>query len=570
MKLTLASFKGIAPKFDPEQLADDYSVQSLNARSGREILESWQNPLAAVGGALSSALVKSLFKYNTKWFSWTKSGVTAVRVPLANDPWDYVVIADPLTYPQMTFNTVAESGVGPWPATTFRLGVNAPVAPTIVQSKLLALPEGVVEDDFDSYETSYVVVFIDAFGRASAPSPASANVIFKEYEGEEVWFVDVTMPNVPTNGVATNASRGTTGKWYVYRGNFNGGGSGLYQYTGTVSAGTANPVFRDKKPSLLLDESPSTYDWTPAPDDNVAMYPNGPLQKVVAMVDFLAGHNSKLVCFSEPAAFHAWPTAYYQVFSEKVITIIPSGQNLVVLTDSNPYVVTGAAPSAMSPVKLAEPAACASSLAVTEVADRIYFASNDGMMEINGFTVRNVSRDYMTEIQWRALSPSTMTFSNYGGFVLIHCALTNTSYVYDPSAPNDAFRQLNINPQATYQLTQSSDMAYVAKGSSTVVLFNSDSVNVMPLTWQSKVYQFNDPVCMSVAKVSANKYPVSVKFSYKRVDETVESYTKTVTDDRFFYLPFQNRGYRWWAEVIGSTNSQIRTIQIGQSAQEFN
>lgn len=570
MKLTLANFKGVAPKFSPEQLADDYAVQSINSRSGRQILESWQQPVDAAGGTLNSTLVKSLFKYENKWFSWTKSGVTAARVPLANDPWAYVVIADPTTYPQMTFNTVAESGTGPWPAATFPLGVQVPSAPTIVASGPLTPPEDVTEDDYDYYETSYIVVFVDAFGRASAPSAASADVVIKEYEGERVWFIDVAMPDVPTDGVAYNAARGATGKWYVYRGNFNAGGSGLYQYTGTILAGTANPVFRDTKPSLLLDESPSTYDWSPPPDNNTAMYPNGPLMKVVAMTDFLAGHNRKLVCFSEPAAFHAWPTAYYQVFSEEVITITPAGQNLVVLTDANPYVLTGAAPSAMSPVKLAEPAACASSLAVTEVFDRVYFASNDGLFEINGFTVRNVSRDYMTEIQWRALVPATMSFSNYGGFVLIHSAAAGTTYVYDPSAPDDAFREVDIDPQAVYQLTKSSDMAFVERGSNKVTLFDADDSAVMPLSWKSKVYQFNDPICLSVAKVTANKYPVSVRFSHKRVDETEETYLKVVTNDRFFYLPFQSRGYRWWAEVNNSTGAEIRTIQIGQSPQEFN
>ncbi|MCL1142987.1 hypothetical protein [Shewanella gaetbuli] len=570
MKITLSEFKGIAPKFDPIQLNDGYAVTSVNTRSGRDILESWQMPKAAAGGGLHNDKVKSLFKYNTKWFSWDKENVSAVRVPLANDPWDYVVIADPDTYPQMTFNTIAESGVAPFPNVTHRLGVYTPDAPTIEGSGTHDAPsDGTEESEFDAYETNYIVVFVDAFGRASAPSSASDSVVFKEYEGERVWYVDLKMPDVPLHGIASDAGRGTVAKWYVYRGNFNGAGSGLYQFAGTVDNNVDNPVFKDTVPSMLLDESPTTYDWTPPPDDDVATFPNGALRKVVSIGDFLAGHNDRLVCFSEPAAFHAWPTAYYQVFSEQVVTIMVSGANLVVLTDSHPYVLSGAAPSAMSPTKLAEPVACVSQAGVTEVFDRVYFVSTNGLFEIEGYLTRNVSRDYMTEKQWAALDPSTMTLSHYEGFVFIHSPSAQKTYVFDPANPTDGLREVDLNPQATCQLTDSADLAFVEQGGTEVMLFDADLDRSYPIEWHSKEYTFNTPICFSVAKVRANAYPVNVTVKCEKLDGTEDSYTKTVQSADFFYLPFQNRSKRWWVEVHASASVEIQDIQVGQTAQEF-
>ena len=574
MKVTLSKFLGIAPKFDREQVNEGYSVVSRNTRGGRNILEAWRAPVALANGDLGLANKKSIFRYINKWFSFDKANIHAVRVPLVNDPYDYVVIANPYTYPQITNNAIAETGVGPYPAATHRLGVPAPAAPTLISAEpnpdWVPVTDAAPREQWDAYDTSYLLVYVDAWGRASAPSPVSVDVPFAEWEGYPVWRVKLAIPDAPVGTIIQDASRGTRAQYYVYRANFNAGGSSAYQLAGTVSVTGTGLTFTDTKPSLLLDEEVQTYDWFPPPDDNVALFPNGPLKKVfVASSQFLCGCNSKILCFAEPGTTHAWPSEYYRVFREKIVTAHSAGSNVVVLTDSYPYVLSGAHPSSMSPTKLADTAPCLNEAAVTEVFDRIYFASKQGMFEIDGYTLRNVTLDYMTEIEWAEYQPKTMVFSNYDGKVFIHSKAKGETLVFDPAQPLEALRTLDLNPQAVYQLDGEAQLAYVPEGSSQVMLFGEHTTAVQPLQWQSRVYQFNEPQCFSVAKVQANAYPVALKFKYERVDGSEDHYTKLVTNDRFFYLPFQTRGYKWWLEVDSATPVEIRSIQFGTSEQEF-
>jgi hypothetical protein len=109
MNIQFTGFLGTAPKYDDEQVPDGYSVLSHNTKSERGILEPWALP--KVIGASPWLNSKSMFRYNTKWFSWPTL-TYAVRAPLKNDPYDYVVIASDGKDPQVAYNLNAESGAG--------------------------------------------------------------------------------------------------------------------------------------------------------------------------------------------------------------------------------------------------------------------------------------------------------------------------------------------------------------------------------------------------------------------------------------------------------------------------
>lgn len=109
MNIQFTGFLGTAPKYDDEQVPDGYSVLSHNTKSERGILEPWALP--TVLGWSGHDEAKSMFKYNVKWFSWSEL-TYAVRAPLKNDPYDYVVIASDGKEPQVAYNLNAESGAG--------------------------------------------------------------------------------------------------------------------------------------------------------------------------------------------------------------------------------------------------------------------------------------------------------------------------------------------------------------------------------------------------------------------------------------------------------------------------
>lgn len=564
MKITYNEFKGTAPKYDPEQLTDGYSVESTNTRPGRGILEPWRNPLGA--GTVANNLMKSIYQYNGAWYGWTKDGVSAVKVPVANDPYDTLVIADPTGYPQTTANDIV-GNAGTSPAVTHRLGVPIPPTPSAAdtgKNPNWTDPGNITEDEYDDSDTTYVIVYVDAWGRVGPSSDPSNTVTLREHLFDNTREITVTLPAAPASLLKTS-SRGTTAKTRIYRANYSSSGQGVYQYVAEVDVNTT--TYKDTIASGDLLDALATEDWVGPPDDDSATFPNGPVKKFISVASqFIAGHNSRLVCFAEPGTAHAFPARYYQVFSEKVITIHPAGANVIVLTDSYPYVLAGVHPEAMSPTKLSDPAPCSDPRAVTEVNDAVYFASAQAMWVIRGYTIENVTKNFMTESEWKDLDPSNMIFSNYDGRVFMHCRSVGYTMVFDPSDPADGLRRVNFNPQAVAQVDDTNDLAYIEAGTSQIKLFDQNSTT-MSLSWDGKKYQFNEPICFSVAKVRANKFPCSVTVHCEKLDGSFDSFTKTVTDDRFFFLPFANRARKWWASVDGSP--EIRSIQIGQDPQEF-
>lgn len=344
MRLMIGSFLGMAPALANEQLGEGYSALSVNARAGRGMLEPYHasSLLATLQGS-----AKSFKKYNNDWFSFEDIAFTT-DVPLKNDPWDYAIIAREGADPQLTYNLIAVSGIGPYPSASQPLGVPAPDAPTTGGVGVADIwhsdtgtggvkpEEEPLNDEYDEADVIYSLVYVDAWGRLSAPSPASSIVSIREFQHTNTNKVPVNLPVVAHAGfVATDAARGTVASIRIYRSNYDPSGASVFQFLAEVAFGTA--IYYDQTFSGDLQEPIISDGWLPPPNTDTTLYPNGTMEKVVVMgTETLVGHNKRLVCFAEPDAAHAWPVDYYKVFSEEIITIQSAGANVVVLTDSHP------------------------------------------------------------------------------------------------------------------------------------------------------------------------------------------------------------------------------------------
>lgn len=575
MKITFSGFAATAPKFDDEQLQDGYAVRSVNTRPGRGILEPWRAPLAI--GNVVTAQPLSVFKYNTEWFSWPTL-THAVRAPLKNDAYDYVLISSEGMAPIMTDNILAENGGGPFPSATVPLGVEIPIsvinvgAPVNSATWLAAIPTPAPEaDEYDVSEVAYAYCYKDAYGRLSALSPLSASVSIKEYKFQNTNSVILTLPSPTLSLELTNAIRSTIAKILIYRTNYAGGSTGVLQFL--VELPYTATTYTDEKYSGDLLDSPINTDWIPPPNLDTSLYPNGPMSKVCIMgSDTIVGHNRKLLCFAEPDAFYAFPAEYYKVFKENIFTIFPVGANLVVFTDMYPYIVQGLHPSSMDATRLSDPVVCMSVEGITEVAGVCFFVSSTGLQSLSGYEVRNVTRDYMTINEWAALGPATIKLANYDNRVFIDCPSLGFTYVYDPSNPTDGLRVVDHSVACYWQLETTNGLAYVPSGSNSIVEFDAAPASYRLLSWTSKTYAFNEPVNFCVMKVKANTYPVSVIIEAEKEDGGLVTKIVSAPSHGFVYLPFQGRAKRWRAKVEAVSPAaiiNIRSIEIGQSPSEF-
>lgn len=577
MRIVFSEFKGSAPKFDNEQLADGFASVSENTRAGRLMLEPWKAPADVVGGAMPNAFVGSVYFYEhdadpTKWFTWSED-VYAVTAPLVNDLYDQVIIAEEGEVPRVTDST--QHGLGAAPSGTpssFPLGIPRPSAP-VVTGATDANPDYVptdpapTDDEVDTTFVSYAVAHVDGWGRIGPLSESSVSVDHKEHNFSSLYQATVTLPTtMPPIG---NVGRGAP-RLRIYRSNFAAGEVGDYQFLAEVDTGTA--TFLDNVYSGDLLDAPINEDWVGPPDLNTSLYPNGSMQKAVAVSgEFMCGHNNRLVVFSEPDAPHAWPVAYYKVFEERIVTVAAAGPNVVVLTDGFPYVLTGVHPANMSPTRLADNVPCASATGVAEIDDAIFYVAANGLYRIKGFVNMNVILPFLTESEWRALDPSSMKLSVYDGRLFISSPVAGETIVYDPRDESDGVRTVTFDAQATTQLADTNDLAYVERGTSKLVTFDSHATDYMALKWKSKVYQFNEPITFSCAKVRAKSFPVSVTFWFRH-PEGDHSFTKVVESDDWFWTGFENRGRVWWAtveSVEGVSRPEIFNIQMAGSPEEL-
>ena len=607
MNIQFTGFLGTAPKYDDEQVPDGYAVLSHNTKSERGILEPWSLPSSL--GATGRADTQSMFKYNNEWFSWAEP-TYAVRAPLKNDAYDYVVIAGHGKDPQVAYNLNAESGAGPYPSVAYPLNVPKPpdfvsietavaeywhqeptpqydgsekVEPIDGQSAATEdlngdgiigiMPYIEPEDvEYDVTEVAYAYCYVDAWGRLSELSNPTDLVEIKEYQYTNTTAVTLKFPELAEGVMATDPLRNTDGKIRIFRTNTAASGTGEYQFVAEI--GINEKTYVDTTYSGDLLDSPLNEDWTGAPDTNTELYPSGSMKKVAIMgADILVGHNKRLLCFAEPEAFYAWPVKYYKVFQEDIVTIQPAGANLVVLTTGVPYVVQGVHPDSMDTTRLSDPVPCSSEHGVTEVAGAVYFTSDTGLHRIDDYSISNVSEGFLSNKQWRDLDPSTLKLSNYDNKVFVHSPATRKTLVFDALDRNAGVRTLDLNASCFVQLESTNDLAYVDVDTQELMQFDSSDDAWLQANWQSKTYLFNDPVAFNIAKVRANRYPVSVTVAYDHALSGEEkTYTKLVDSPMFFYLPFNARAHRWRVKVDSISQAaplEVRDVQLAQSPEEF-
>lgn len=128
----------------------------------------------------------------------------------------------------------------------------------------------------------------------------------------------------------------------------------------------------------------------------------------------------KTVMFSDVDLIYSWPDAYRYDVDDRIVALAVTSNNVFVLTDGWPFILSGTAPESMSITKLAGPAACVSPRGVCVYRNAVYFVSNQGLMAIansagEGTICQNLTDKIFTKDQWLALNPSSCVMGQHDG-----------------------------------------------------------------------------------------------------------------------------------------------------------
>ena len=515
--IVLEEFNGIAPVLHPHKLAPTLAVVSENTRLDRAVVEPWRS-IAYLEDAPFNT--RTIFKYQGEFLTSPDHHhvVGAIR---PNDPLDRIYYTD-IDYPKI------RSG-----AATFRLGIPKPAVPA-----LGTIVVGNTENITDVFNTRYRVTLVDAWGAEGPPSDPTLGV-------ELGLGFSVTLDLTGTT-VTGNYNFAVGALVRVYRSN-SSAGEGVYQYVGEIAYGSAS--FVDTVTRENLQEALPSEGWIAAPDENTALYPDGPLASLIeASWTGLVGHAGNTVFCSEPGVPTAWP--YYYSNQHKIVGVSNVQSGILVMTVAGPYLLAGSDPAALAKVPIESNQACTSARSIVDFGEYTIYASPDGLVLAQGNTATVVTSALIDKDAWQTFQPETIHAYEYEGMYIGFYGdeAGGTGFVFDPQGGRNALVTLaGIGVTGGYFSGSTDTLAvvYDNAGQRSIGEFNVGELT--EYRRRTKEFLFPDPVSLHCVRIEADSYPIHLT----AWADSEEKGTWTFSNNLVVKLPGGYRAREWQWEIRG-------------------
>lgn len=489
-------FSGIAPAISPRLIADQFAqvAENVDFESGRLVPTTDDSAVFT----LQNAIRRSIYYYrDTNWLEWNEDGVKAVPGPIPGDTLARLYFTGD-DYPRMGTAAAIVAGSTGYPANSYRLGVPAPAIAPLTEKT--GTPDATQTPD----DVSYVYTFVTAFGEEGPPSPATT-----PFERTDTESVAITMPSGEHPSGNYNFGAGALKR--IYRSN-TGSTNTTFQFLAEVPF--TSTAYVDTTPSASLGEVLPSETWIGPPDDNVSLYPDGPMKGLIAVANgVFAGFTGKRLCLSEPFLPHAWPIDYRITLEEDIVAIGAVGNGIIALTNGTPYFVTGTDPSAMTAIRVDMPQACVNVHSVVDMGSYLLYAGPDGLCAVSGGEGRVVSEGLISAKQWNdSFAPTSYrAFRHENTYVAFWTESgVHKGFVFDPRSEEAAISTLTTAGEVRGGYMNPKDGELYLIVLNQIVKYRGDAAK-RTLTWKSKKFVTTKPLSMSWVSVHAQEYPVNVK-----------------------------------------------------------
>jgi hypothetical protein len=581
----LQNFGGMIPSIDDNLLppssasnAEDVSVSS-GTLEGHEQLKLIYTP--------SSSSIQRVFRIpialtdaaripNSYWLEFTTPDVDVIQAPTDADGFERFYWASSNDTPK--YNTKARIAAGDPP---FLLGIPAPnIAPGVSVSGGTGPTEA----------RAYVYTWVSAYGEESPPSPPT--LVTDNSDG--TWDLTMTAPG----GAATDRNLTHT---RIYR--TVSGVSGETDYFFVAEVPIATLAYADVIASVTANQIIESLFWTPPPAD---------LKGIVSMGNgIVAGFVRNEVYFCEPYRPHAWPAPYQLTVDSDIIGLGVYGQTLVVCTETSPFTITGATPSAMSVSRLAVIEPCMSRGSIASTPFGVIYASPNGLILVGPAGVQNLTQSMASKSDWSRLLalPTLYGVESNGDYI---CFGSTAVGCFDPGGFDvgagfleqdftGAFSGASIDPRdprvAWVKLNSDEPVQSVYADSWTGEIFISRQDGVYwwetdtarprkVFKWKSKILEVPGATNFEAMRVYFRTLSTSPELTNPRktttdieVDEHMWGVVRVYADERlvvtrelretgeFFRLPSGFKSTRWQVEI--EARVLIESIELAESAKEL-
>tara|TARA_A100000164_G_scaffold177710_1_gene157826 strand:- start:14040 stop:15821 length:1782 start_codon:yes stop_codon:yes gene_type:complete len=511
----LENFAGIAPAKSARLLQGGLGqkAENMTFSSGRI------TPLKAdtTSTALSSGLIQSIHFYERvgqthTLFQFTDQNVQVLESPVARDTYERAYWTGD-SFPRMGGYSGMVSGSGSYPNVSFRLGVPAPsAAPTVAYDTT----SGTASTTEEVQDFAYVYTFVTGFGEEGPPSDPSTVITWTSPQ-----VIKVDLPST-SNPSTSNHNLGSGARRRVYRANA-GSSAAYFQLVADVPYTTTS--ITDNTPSSALAEVLPSEGWIGPPDDNTSLYPDGPMQGLIAVGNgVFCGFAGTRLCFSEPFLPHAWPIQYRITIENEIIGISATNNGVIVMTKGFPYFVTGTDPAAMTAIQVDVAQSCVNRNSIVDMGEYVLYAGPDGLVQVSNTTGQVISREFISVAQWNAdFYPTSLKAFLYEGLYVAFWTNTSTTpfthggWIFDPRRPETAFSTFTMgdNVHGGFHHKSTGKLYYIDDGD--LKEFQGDSTNergyltgINGATYKSRIF-VSQPTSMGALKIKAQSYPVDFK-----------------------------------------------------------
>jgi hypothetical protein len=395
--------------------------------------------------------------------------------------------------------------------------------------------------DSRSTETRYYVyTYVTDAGEEGPPSTPSLPVTLKV--GDSVAITSLA--------AAPSGAYGIT-RIRIYRTQTGSASTDFYFLGEIVSTGS---TFTDS--GQTIGEVLPTATWIAPPSD---------LSHLTAMWNgMMAGITGKSVRVCEAYVPYAWPLKYEILPSDTTpVALGTFGQNLVILTNGKPILVTGGSPDALDeqPVEFLQ--SCVSDLSVVGMGTGVAWASPDGLAYMGAGGSRLLTANTMTRAEWQALKPETIQGTMFEGRYYGRYTVSSVTkmFMLDPANANGIYF-MDFGVDAMY-VDALQDALYVLSGTD---VQKWDSGAALTSTFKSKLHVMPRPIqAFGCAQVRADAYPVT----FKLYADGALVHTQTVASNDPFRLPGGYWAREFQIELSGSSPIQSAFVAhgIGELAQ---
>ena len=550
---------------DLRSLKGDYKLRDLNIAAQSVFSDdglrfyAWQEDVDAVVSPLQNGIASDRLYYTTDSdfrVTYRSQATVAGAAPTAHFrvgvPRPKIAPAITVTHPAMP--EAEKAKVDALPADTYGARLAA------AQSVLDATHKAKVQTATET--RAYAYTYANSFKEEGPPSEAVVvDVKSVTFNGATTYSTVVVQVNFDAIGDYVPISEAR-----IYRTSA-GGKSADYYYALSIYGGSGPVTAVDAVKPEALNEMLASFD----------AYPPDPLLKGLMSLGngILAAWKGREMWFSDPYRPWSWPPAYMITFEHAVVGAIPHGTGALVTTTSQPALVSGVTPDAMTQITLSIPQAGASKWAMLSLSGMAVYACNDGIVGVNGGQPDlSLSQKYFTREVWQkryGAGLATMQFAHYDGRVVVF-SKTNAfvPFMLSLEEAGGAMTELpNLIARTAFVLV-SSDQMYTVNGTA---LNQFTGGPALPLRWKGGDMVLDAPTSLTIAQAECTG-----SFTVKIYQNGRLGYTYTVgAGSTTFRLPAQpipgHAGLpasdRWQFEVEGTgTFKWLKLATSGRSLAE--